>query len=120
MAAKLPFRTRLRPSTSASRSRGASEWSTGPTFASRTDSQEPERPPRWGRQHAARQRRERLRHLIAWATGTALLGLGVLIVGDLERTRALVNVIVLWTMVLAIDFVISFSYTVRPRLPAGT
>jgi hypothetical protein len=80
----------------------------------------PNQPPRWGRRHAARQRREWLRHLIAWATGTALLGLGVLIVGDLERTWAFVNVIVLWTMVLAIDFVISFSYTLRPRLPSGT
>jgi hypothetical protein len=44
----------------------------------------------------------------------------VLIVGDLDRTWALANVIVLWTMVLAIDFVISFSYTIRPRLPEGT
>jgi hypothetical protein len=75
----------------------------------------PERPPRTGRQHAARERREWLRHLVAWATGTALLGLGVLVVGDLDRTWALVNVAVLWTLVLAIDFLISFSYTLRPR-----
>jgi hypothetical protein len=44
-----------------------------------------------------------------------LLGLGVLVVGDLDRTRALVNVAVLWTLVLAIDFLISFSYTLFPR-----
>jgi hypothetical protein len=77
----------------------------------------PERPPRTGPRHAARERREWLRHLVAWTTGTSLLGLGVLLVGDLDRTRALVNVVVLWTLVLAIDFLISFSYTLWPRRP---
>ena len=79
----------------------------------------PEPPPRWGRQHAARQRREWLRHLSAWATGTALLGVGMLIVGDLDRTWALVNIVALWTLILTIDFLISFSYTLRPRWPQG-
>jgi hypothetical protein len=77
----------------------------------------PVRPPSSGRPHAAHQRREWLRHLTAWATGTALLGLGVLVVGDLERTSALVNVAALWTLVLAIDFAISFSYALWPREP---
>jgi hypothetical protein len=77
----------------------------------------PERPPRTGRRHAARQRREWLRHLTAWATGTTLLGIGVLVAGDLDRAWALLNVAALWTLVLAINFVISFSYTLRPRLP---
>jgi hypothetical protein len=54
----------------------------------------PKRPPRPGREHAARQRGEWLRHLSAWATGTALVGVGVLVVGDLDRTMALVNVVV--------------------------
>ncbi len=75
----------------------------------------PEQPPRTGGSHAAHQRREWLRHLSAWATGTALLGMGVLIVGDVDRTLALLNVAALWTLVLAIDFVISFSYTIWPR-----
>jgi hypothetical protein len=75
----------------------------------------PERPPRTGGQHAARERREWLRHLGAWATGTPLLGLGVLVVGDLDRTTALVNVIALWTLVLSVDFLISFSYSIWPR-----
>ncbi|HEY7729737.1 MAG TPA: hypothetical protein VH950_02430 [Gaiellaceae bacterium] len=79
----------------------------------------PGRPPRTGRRHAARQRREWLRHLLAWATGTALLGIGVLVVGDVDRTLALLNVAAVWTLVLAIDFLISFSYTIRPRQPEG-
>jgi hypothetical protein len=80
----------------------------------------PPRSPRTGRLHAARERREWLRHLLAWATGTTLLGLGVLVVGDLDRTRALVDTAALWTLVLVIDFVISFSYTLRPRSPRET
>ena len=75
----------------------------------------PARPPRTGSRHAAQQRREWLRHLTAWATGTALLGLGVLLVGDPDRTWALLNVAALWTLVLAIDFAISFSYALWPR-----
>jgi hypothetical protein len=80
----------------------------------------PERPPRSGRAHAARERREWLRHLAAWAIGTTLLGIGVLAVGDLERTAALRDVAALWTLVLAIDFVVSFSYTLWPRRASGT
>jgi hypothetical protein len=75
----------------------------------------PARPAQTGRAHAARERREWLRHVTAWAVGTALLGLGVLAVGDVERTMALVNVGALWTLILAIDFLISFSYTLWPR-----
>jgi hypothetical protein len=58
--------------------------------------------------------------LSAWATCTALLGLGVVVGGDLERTMALLNVAALWTLILAIDFLISFSYTLWPRQPSQT
>jgi hypothetical protein len=37
------------------------------------------------------------------------------VVGDLDRTQALVSTAALWTLVLAIDFAISFSYTLWPR-----
>jgi hypothetical protein len=78
----------------------------------------PARPPRTGPEHAARERREWLRHALAWAVGTSLLGLGILVVGDLERTQALASVAAVWTLVLAIDFLISFSYTLWPRRAA--
>lgn len=80
----------------------------------------PERPPRTGRAHAALQRREWARHLVAWATGTTLMGIGVLVVADLDRTAALLNVAALWTLVLAIDFAISFGYTLWPRAGSET
>ena len=76
-------------------------------------------PPRTGRAHAAHQRHEWLRHLVAWTTGTALMGLGVLLVADPDRSLALVNVAALWTIVLAIDFAISFSYALWPRGKTG-
>ena len=85
-----------------------------------TGGRPPARARRTGPEHAAHQRREWLRHLVAWAIGAALLGGGVLIVGDLDRTRALVNVASLWTLILAIDFVVSFSYTLWPRQPCST
>ncbi len=75
----------------------------------------PERPPRQGRLHAARERREWLRHLTAWAIGTSLLGLGVLLIDDLDRSAALVDVAAIWTLVLAIDLAITLSYTLWPR-----
>jgi hypothetical protein len=78
----------------------------------------PVRPPRTGAAHAAHQRREWLRHLTAWATGTALLGIGVLVAGDLDRSLALLNVAALWTLILAVDFAISFSYTLWPKSPS--
>jgi hypothetical protein len=78
----------------------------------------PVRPPRTGAAHAAHQRREWLRHLTAWATGTALLGIGMLVAGDLDRSLALLNVAALWTLILAVDFAISFSYTLWPKTPS--
>jgi hypothetical protein len=41
----------------------------------------------------------------------------VLFVGDLDRPSALVSATVIWTLVLAIDFVVSFSYTLWPKEP---
>jgi hypothetical protein len=42
----------------------------------------------------------------------------VLAVGDVDRTEALLNVAALWTLILAIDFLISFSYALWPREPS--
>lgn len=72
-------------------------------------------PPRTGCAHAAHARRGLVRHLLAWAVGTGLLGAAVLLVADPARTAALPQVMGLWTIVLAVDAVISLSYTVRPR-----
>ena len=78
----------------------------------------PEPAPRHGRSHAARERRGWLRHLLAWAIGSGLMLVGVAVVGDADRTQALLQTAGVWTLILAIDFLVSFSYTLFPRRPA--
>ncbi len=74
----------------------------------------PARPPRHGPERARREREGWYRHLLAWAIGSALLlGMGLL-VGDPSRTESLSARAALWTLILAIDFLWSFSYTLWP------
>ncbi|MCO5997725.1 hypothetical protein [Actinoallomurus rhizosphaericola] len=75
----------------------------------------PVKAPRTGRAHAARERGQWLRHLLAYIVGAAVLGVFTVLVGDVHRTLKLWAVMVPWGLVLAIDFVISFSYTIAPR-----
>lgn len=78
----------------------------------------PESKPRVGRAHAAHERQGALRHLLAYAVGAGLLGVGILLVGDADRTQALLDVLRLWSIIAAADVVYSLSYTIRPR-PEG-
>lgn len=73
--------------------------------------------PRHGTAHAEYERRALLRHVLAWAVGVTLLGGAVLLVGDVSRTEALVRTAGLWTVVVAVDALVSLSYTVSPRRP---
>ncbi|MFI5892019.1 hypothetical protein ACIA5D_18110 [Actinoplanes sp. NPDC051513] len=75
----------------------------------------PVKPPRTGPEHAARERRQWTRHLLAYVIGAAVLGVFTALAGDLDRVRPLWSVLGVWTLVLVIDFMISFSYTLFPR-----
>lgn len=77
----------------------------------------PALPPKYGLDHARHERRQWGRHLLAWSVGCLLLLGGVTLIGDLERSGALLHIAGVWTLVLAIDFAISFSYTLVPRAP---
>ncbi|MBB6731988.1 hypothetical protein [Cohnella zeiphila] len=77
----------------------------------------PVKPPKAGEEHARRERSLWYRHGLAWAIGSAILLGMVALIGDEERTRALVETVKLWSFVLGIDFLISFSYTLFPRKP---
>ena len=79
----------------------------------------PARPPKRGPEHAARERKLWLRHLLAYVVAAAVLGLFTLMVGDEARLGPLWSPMVGWTLVLVIDFLISFSYTIAPRKPAS-
>lgn len=75
----------------------------------------PSKAPKFGSEHARRERSGWYRHLMAWAIGCGLLAGMVIMVGDAGRTGAFVSTAMMWTIVLAIDFAISFSYTLWPR-----
>jgi hypothetical protein len=75
----------------------------------------PPRRPRYGEARTRHERRQWFRHLLAWATGCALLLGGTALVGDLGRAAPLLQVAILWTVVLAVDLAISFSYTLFPK-----
>lgn len=70
---------------------------------------------KYGQAHARQERIGWLRHLLAWAIGCACLAGMIGMVADPDRTETLLHTIKLWSVVLAIDFLISFSYTLSPR-----
>ncbi|MEV4199618.1 hypothetical protein [Micromonospora globbae] len=75
----------------------------------------PVRPPRHGREHAAHERRQWLRHVVAYVVAVAVMGLFTVLVGDYERVAPMWGPMGVWGIVVVIDFLISFSYTVAPR-----
>jgi hypothetical protein len=75
----------------------------------------PQRPPRAGRAHAARERRQWLRHLLAYLVAAGVLALFTALVGDLSRVAPLWAVMAPWGIGVVVDFFVSFSYTVAPR-----
>lgn len=79
----------------------------------------PPKPPKRGRARALRERQGWYRHLLAWAVGSALMGLGALLAGGVERSGAMLQPAVLWTIVVVIDGLVSFSYSLDRR-PAET
>ncbi|PLR91972.1 2TM domain-containing protein [Bacillus sp. T33-2] len=68
-----------------------------------------------GTEHASNERKGWYRHLLGWTIGNALLMAIIMFVGDAGRTEELLKVMKLWLFVLAIDFIISFSYTIFPK-----
>jgi len=65
----------------------------------------------------AKARHERtgwLLHLLSWAIGCALLFGMHWMIGEPERTAALLQTARIWTIALVVDFFISFSYTFWP------
>jgi hypothetical protein len=69
----------------------------------------PDAPP--AKPKAVREREGWYRHARMWAIGAALLAAGALLAGEVTPLLAAAGV---WTVVLAIDFVVSFSYSVGP------
>lgn len=79
------------------------------------DGPSPTKPPKYGMKHAQSARKGWLKHFFTWLVGCLLLSLMILIVGDTSRTESLMRIILLWTGILIIDFLWSFSYSIWPR-----
>ena len=79
----------------------------------------PSRPPAGGLEHARYQRGQWARHLLAWGVGCALLLGGFALVGDADRSGALLGIAQGWTLVLVVDFFWTMSYTFWPRRIPG-
>ncbi|WP_166240682.1 hypothetical protein [Paenibacillus turpanensis] len=68
-----------------------------------------------GKEHAHHERTGWFLHLLSWAIGCSILYGMVWLVNDPSRTEVLSQTLRLWSLILGIDFLISFSYTLWPR-----
>lgn len=73
--------------------------------------------PKYGKAYANIERSGWYKHLLAWMIGVGLIIVMILIIKGTSNINSLFNVIKVWTIVLIIDFIISFSYTFWPRTP---
>ncbi|RIX50956.1 hypothetical protein D3P08_17855 [Paenibacillus nanensis] len=71
--------------------------------------------PKYGAEHASYERRMWLYHLLAWLIGgLVLLGM-IWYVDDASRTESLLAMLRLWSIIVAIDFLYSFSFSIWPK-----
>ncbi len=76
---------------------------------------QPRTPKPIGMGHAAQERRGWLKHALAWGIGTAVLGFLYLLAGLPDDPGQFFELSYMWAIILVIDFIWSFSYTVWPR-----
>lgn len=75
--------------------------------------------PKFGQEHARRERANWNRHLLAWVIGSLILYSMILFVHNDARTAVLSSTITKWALILAIDWAWSYSYTFWPRKEKG-
>lgn len=80
----------------------------------------PKKKPSAGAQHARHERQGWYRHLLAWTIGSLILAGMILWIGDRPRTVIFELFIQRWAIILGLDFLISFSYTLWPRKAKST
>jgi hypothetical protein len=90
-------------------------------FANRfADREKPVKKKLYGREHARVEREGWFRHFISWLIGGLLL-LGIIfLIDNKSQTTVLLQTLRLWSIILVIDFLISFSYTIFPKKAKGT
>ncbi|MBB6097286.1 hypothetical protein HNR42_000700 [Deinobacterium chartae] len=68
-----------------------------------------------GREHARAERQGFIKHLAVFAVVQGLLWIAVGVLPDSELLLNLKRAAAIWTVLLVVDFIISFSYTLFPR-----
>lgn len=79
----------------------------------------PEKKAKFGKAGAKRERQGWYRHLLAWAIGSGLMLFIHYLAGHPNNTELLLKRALLWSLILAADFVFSFSYTLFPKKEPG-
>ncbi|MGP7816739.1 2TM domain-containing protein [Niallia sp. 01092] len=70
---------------------------------------------KYGQEHAKKERTGWLRHLLSYVIGTSLLLIIITWINNPQQTDPFIRLIKIWSIILGIDFIISFSYTVWPK-----
>lgn len=70
---------------------------------------------KYGKAHARKERLGWIRHLLSWLIGGGILMGIILYIDDYSQTEQLMRTIQIWSIILVIDFIVSFSYTLFPR-----
>jgi hypothetical protein len=70
---------------------------------------------KYGSEHAKRELIGWFRHFLAWCLGSLILFGIIMLINNTAQTEALISTLKLWSIVLVVDFLISFSYTIFPR-----
>ncbi|MDQ6422199.1 hypothetical protein RB620_22475 [Paenibacillus sp. LHD-117] len=71
--------------------------------------------PKHGAEHAAYERRMWFHHLLAWTIGCLVLLGMIWYVDDAGRTENLLGTLRLWSLVVGLDFLYSFSFSLWPK-----
>ncbi|MFD2044289.1 hypothetical protein ACFSTA_10385 [Ornithinibacillus salinisoli] len=80
-----------------------------------SDGEKPDKRKKYGKAYAKQEREGWYRHLLSWIIGgTVLIGI-ILFINNSSQTEVLQRMLQLWSLVLVIDFGISFSYTIFPK-----
>lgn len=79
----------------------------------------PARKPKGGIERARYERKMWYYHAAAWGIGSFIMFALIWWIGDSSRTEALQATIQTWSVVVVIDFIVSFSYTIWPKKEAG-
>ncbi|WP_096270890.1 hypothetical protein [Paucisalibacillus globulus] len=77
--------------------------------------EKPIRGKKYGAEHAKHELVGWFRHFLAWCLGSLILFGIIMLINNTAQTEALIGTLKLWSIVLVVDFLISFSYTIFPR-----